>query len=96
MHRVNFGKCSGVIVDICRPHGTWFDANELHHIVEFIRAGGLEQARSREKAELVNERIRAQAARTPIEPHAGTGPGPDLLSEVVSAAGDILLSWLNH
>src|SRR6185295_4778946 len=41
MHRLNFAHCSGVIVDVCRAHGSWFDANELHRIVHFIRAGGL-------------------------------------------------------
>jgi Zn-finger nucleic acid-binding protein len=42
MHRLNFGRVSGVIVDVCREHGTWFDADELRRIVEFIQGGGLE------------------------------------------------------
>ena len=63
MNRVNFAECSGVVVDVCREHGTWFDAYELNRIVEFIRAGGLDKARDRKKAELVAERRRAQAAR---------------------------------
>src|SRR5262245_3105684 len=29
MNRANFAKCSGVVVDVCRPHGTWFDKDEL-------------------------------------------------------------------
>src|SRR4051812_20636064 len=28
MNRLNFAKCSGVIVDVCRGHGTWFDRDE--------------------------------------------------------------------
>jgi len=48
MNRVNFAGRSGVIIDVCRGHGTWFDRDELRHIVEFIRAGGLEEARERE------------------------------------------------
>jgi len=39
MHRVNFAHGSGVVVDVCRQHGTWFDMNELHRIVQFIRSG---------------------------------------------------------
>ena len=42
MNRVNFARCSGVIVDVCRGHGTWFDRDELSGIVQFIRGGGLE------------------------------------------------------
>ena len=56
MNRINFARCSGVIVDICKGHGTWFDRDELSRIVEFIRAGGLEASRSKEKAELEEER----------------------------------------
>ncbi len=44
MNRVNFAHCSGVIVNVCTQHGTWFDKDELRRIVEFIRAGGLEAA----------------------------------------------------
>jgi Zn-finger nucleic acid-binding protein len=56
MNRVNFARCSGVVVDVCKGHGTWFDRDELAEIVEFIRAGGLDHARAREKAELEETR----------------------------------------
>ncbi len=58
MNRVNFARCSGVIVDICKGHGTWFDREELSRIVEFIRAGGLSVSREKEKAGIVEERRR--------------------------------------
>jgi|SRR5918911_476121 Zn-finger nucleic acid-binding protein len=58
MNRVNFARCSGVIVDVCKGHGTWFDRDELQQIIEFIRKGGMEAARSREKRELEEERQR--------------------------------------
>jgi Zn-finger nucleic acid-binding protein len=60
MNRVNFAKCSGVIVDVCKGHGTWFDRDELTRIVEFIQAGGLEAVRNKEKAELEESRHRFQ------------------------------------
>jgi Zn-finger nucleic acid-binding protein len=41
MARMNFGKRSGVIVDACRMHGTWFDAGELESVLEFVAAGGM-------------------------------------------------------
>jgi Zn-finger nucleic acid-binding protein len=56
MNRINFARCSGVIVDVCKGHGTWFDPEELTEIVEFIRAGGLEASRAREKRALAEER----------------------------------------
>jgi Zn-finger nucleic acid-binding protein len=51
MNRVNFGKVSGVIVDVCKLHGTWFDAGELTRVVAFAAGGGLERTRAREKLE---------------------------------------------
>ena len=51
MNRVNFGKQSGVIVDVCRNHGTWFDGGELTRIVAFVASGGLAKTRAREEAE---------------------------------------------
>jgi hypothetical protein len=32
MNRVNFAEYSGVVVDVCREHGTWFDADERQRI----------------------------------------------------------------
>lgn len=56
MNRNNFARSSGVIIDICKEHGVWFDVEELPRIVEFIHAGGLNRARQREKAHLEEER----------------------------------------
>jgi Zn-finger nucleic acid-binding protein len=64
MHRVNFAKCSNVIVDVCKPHGTWFDKDELHRIVKFITAGGFDRARAVEIAELQRQRAALESART--------------------------------
>lgn len=44
MHRKNYGKRSGVIVDWCASHGTWLDADELEQIAAFIASGGLRDA----------------------------------------------------
>jgi Zn-finger nucleic acid-binding protein len=42
MARMNFGRRSGVVVDVCGPHGTWFDGGELDAVLQFVRDGGLE------------------------------------------------------
>jgi Zn-finger nucleic acid-binding protein len=56
MNRNNFARASGVIVDICKKHGVWFDFDELPSIIEFIHKGGLEKMRERERAEIRDER----------------------------------------
>ncbi|HET6613302.1 MAG TPA: zf-TFIIB domain-containing protein [Kofleriaceae bacterium] len=47
MNRVNFARTSGVIIDSCKNHGTWFDADELPRVVELVMAGGLEESERR-------------------------------------------------
>ncbi len=63
MNRVNFARCSGVVTDVCREHGSWFDRGELRGIVEFIRGGGMSVAREREVLRLEEERRRLERAR---------------------------------
>lgn len=72
MHRVNFAKCSGIVVDVCKGHGTWFDRDELQHIVQFIRTGGLDFVRQKEKEELQAERRRLESMRREPYRHEGT------------------------
>ncbi|MFI5345608.1 MAG: zf-TFIIB domain-containing protein [Elusimicrobiota bacterium] len=62
MNRFNFAGCSGVILDACKPHGVWFDADELRRIVAFIRDGGLDVAREHEMRDLEAERGRLESA----------------------------------
>lgn len=47
MQRKNWGAHSGVIVDTCYEHGTWYDAGELEKIREFIMRGGVEYEKLR-------------------------------------------------
>ena len=61
MNRVNFGRLSGTVVDVCRGHGTFLDAGELHAIATFIEAGGIDRMRQREIEDLKDERRRLQA-----------------------------------
>lgn len=82
MNRFNFANCSGVILDSCKPHGVWFDPDELRRIVEFIRGGGLDLARDNERRSLELERRRlaqsdAYSERRPSEFQA---PGPDSIA----------------
>ena len=56
MNRNNFAKASGIIIDVCKQHGVWFDASELPKIIEFIQKGGIEFSRKREKMAIDAER----------------------------------------
>lgn len=93
MNRINFARCSGVIVDICKGHGTWFDRDELSGIVQFIRGGGLEVSRKKEKTELEFERqkLRAEqlAAANRSNAHGMTYSDDERLGGL-SAAGGLL------
>jgi Zn-finger nucleic acid-binding protein len=43
MNRLNFGRLSGAILDVCKQHGTFLDRGELHQVVQFILDGGLDR-----------------------------------------------------
>ena len=97
MNRQNFARLSGVIVDVCRGHGVWFNHGELHAIVAFVRAGGLDRARERDKADLEHERRNLRGRQTPSLPGGGAssfGSNDDGVDygEILSAARDLLKS----
>lgn len=51
MNRRNFGGTSGIIVDVCSVHGTWFDAGELAAVLAFVESGGPVQPKRPEPRE---------------------------------------------
>ncbi len=69
MNRNNFAKISGVIIDSCKEHGVWFDAKELSKIIEFIRKGGMEYSRQKEKAHLdaQRENLRTEKFKSSVD-----------------------------
>lgn len=72
MNRVNFARVSGVMLDVCRPHGAWLDAGELRAIRRFVRGSGLARFVRRRK-------IDAERERGPSQIRLGAGPGIDLI-----------------
>jgi Zn-finger nucleic acid-binding protein len=94
MNRLNFGKISGTVVDVCKGHGTYLDTGELHRIVQFIRGGGLERARQRQIEDLKDEEKRLRGPQAPITHTMGETIAPvDMFdgSDVLS-----LLRYLSH
>jgi len=75
MNRKLFAAGSGVIVDVCRTHGTFFDVGELPRIIEYVQQGGLEAAEKKEIARMreqaKDEQRRANAAA--MRPAASSG-----------------------
>jgi Zn-finger nucleic acid-binding protein len=60
MNRQAFGRISGVVVDVCKSHGVWFDAGEMAEVIRFVEQGGLERVRERELAELAERERRVR------------------------------------
>jgi hypothetical protein len=48
MNRTNYGHISGVVLDVCKDHGLWFDKDKLREVLEFIEGGGLEKSHLRQ------------------------------------------------
>jgi Zn-finger nucleic acid-binding protein len=78
MNRVNFGRLSGTVVDVCKGHGTYLDPGELHRIVDFIQSGGLDRARARQIEELRDQERQLRDAEARLarqrgksDPHGG-------------------------
>ena len=67
MNRVNYAKRSGVVLDVCKAHGIWFDQDELHRVLAFITEGGLDRARELEIEELKDAK-RAAEVPNPLHP----------------------------
>jgi Zn-finger nucleic acid-binding protein len=75
MNRMNFGRLSGTIVDVCRGHGTFLDRGELHQVIRFVDEGGLDRARVAEREEIREEQRRLQTlGRAAGAPSVAPGP----------------------
>ena len=91
MNRSNFARSSGVIIDLCKHHGVWFDADELPRIIEFIDKGGLARAREKEKMAIQDERsrLRDEERKLAMRERRTTGSHAGLF-EPVSGGSDVI------
>ncbi|MEX0938360.1 MAG: zf-TFIIB domain-containing protein [Pirellulales bacterium] len=102
MQRRNFGGSSGVIIDVCRDHGIWFDDAELHHLVAWIRAGGT--ARKPFESEPPSTslgvprrpRTVAEMDRDRSEGRTVFRDGDSLIGTVIAEVVEELASWLRR
>lgn len=96
MNRTNFAVGSGVVIDVCKTDGVWFDAGELTSIVDFVERGGYAKAREREKEKLAEEVAglklqRSAAENGPLMMPMDERPGPSFGGVV-----DFLVDLFHH
>ncbi len=102
MHRRNFGRVSGVVIDECGGHGAYLDAGELEAIQEFVRVGGLDLTEAAKRAQDAED-LRHKASMAHLQAQMGEpvawghslgarARGPDL-SDLIGAVAAL---WRKH
>lgn len=101
MNRRNYGRQSGVIVDSCKQHGIWFDANELQQVLDWVRAGGLAKAQQQDADEAARDEQHKSAMRLAGERglltrdlHSQQSENGDLAIPVLDVACSLLRFFL--
>ena len=91
MHRFNYARRSGIIVDNCAGHGIWFDARELDELLLWVRRGGeavMARRSAEEQGQVDRERRLAKQFADQSSSPNGAGGKVWLLEGVAD-----LLSW---
>jgi Zn-finger nucleic acid-binding protein len=91
MQRRNFGKASGVIIDRCRDHGTWLDADELERIAGFLL--GDKRPESLRAPQAAAARQDGRPAPLPADPHVARRD-PEPASPGLRSLAEALFAWL--
>jgi Zn-finger nucleic acid-binding protein len=105
MNRLNYAGRSGVVIEICRPHGIWLDRDQMRQIVQFIRAGGMDRTRAIEKEELRRQQLATETAAriggpsswmdNPMAPSVSIGH-PDNVQLAADLIGGLASILFNH
>src|SRR5205085_2081247 len=93
MNRQNFGRRSGVVIDVCKGHGVWFEHGELRATLAFIDSGGFERARQADEQRQIEERLKLvhefnESGRIQLQieyarQHTGGAPADTLLADAL-------------
>lgn len=91
MTRQQYAHGSGVVIDICRQHGIWFDADELQQTLAWIARGGSRIKNARvlrgdRKKEVSPEPV---TPRRHAEPPVESSPSVDFLDVLVGGLFDL-------
>jgi Zn-finger nucleic acid-binding protein len=97
MNRHNYGRGSGVILDICRAHGIWFDLDELPRLLAWLHEGGEERARRRDSEEAQAVARRERLERGVAASLAGSAwDGPSQPEDLFFSLAAVLGEGLRH
>ena len=93
MNRQNYAHISGVVINICKEHGIWFERDELTQVLAFIEDGGLERDRAHQMAQMEAERHQA-AAPSPVQggDWSGMGQAPPFASTSLASVVESLVA----
>ncbi len=91
MNRRNYGRRSGVIVDVCSEHGIWFDLGELARILAWIRDGGLAHAQKQELVRMKEEARHPSTGEHWLSSSASSTASRPLLGSVLEKVLSALL-----
>jgi Zn-finger nucleic acid-binding protein len=101
MNRRNYGRKSGVIVDVCARHGLWLDLHELDSLLRWIREGGEARAeklqQEQERMEIRQQRL-GEAMQPWNQPESErlifSRHRPGVLGELASGLAGGAIRWL--
>ncbi len=88
----NFAHRSGIIINLCKSHGVWFDGEKLQLILDWIRSGGLAAANAEAERTLAENQSASERARYPhsvllTDPHdSGI---PNIFPGIINSLFDI-------
>jgi len=92
MNRKNFAGRSGVVVEVCKPHGIWFDRDQLSAVLRFVMAGGLERTQRQE----LEEKAAARSLSPANLPHAFPSPALDGTGLGIGELGELVVNALRR
>jgi Zn-finger nucleic acid-binding protein len=95
MNRKNFGESSGVVIDVCSRHGSWFDSGELPRVLAFVEQGGLDRARRRRAEEERRREKERQEVRASVLVTSELRSRSSSEVSVIDDFADIVLSLLD-
>ena len=94
------GRGSGIVLDVCRDHGVWFDADELSHALAFVRSSvrassGLDGSRGSSQPGAASRRAVGPGFvnRRPGQP--SRTPRSSALGDAAGGAVEALLEWVS-
>ncbi|NRA37997.1 MAG: zf-TFIIB domain-containing protein [Planctomycetes bacterium] len=92
MRRHIFAQNSGVVIDSCKEHGVWFDAQELDLILDWVRGGGQgasERPQSRVSATLPANNDYSDPVKISQAGQSVASTAVDVLSETIGVFGSL-------